>query len=456
MDQKLPAPSAQGLWAIVDCNNFFASCEVIFRPDLRGRPLVVLSSNDGCVIARSAEAKALGIRMGVPAFQLQRLFAANDVIVFSSNFRLYSTVSRRVMDVLAHFCPRVEQYSIDEAFLYLDGALEVYAEEFCVHLIDRVMHYAKVPVSIGVARTRTLAKLASHVAKHYRYGAFSLARSEADIDRILSLVRVEEVWGVGRKLARRLPLYGIETAAQLRAADPWRMQQIFSVTLFNTILELRGIPMIDVGADSTTRRTLAASRSFGERVTRIEDLREAVATFTAQALRRLRKEGLVARCIQVRIRTSYFARQPFVEREAEKYLERYSSDTLAFTAAAMRCLEQIYQEGPLYAKAGVLLTDLKRPDQVEGSLLDLDRPPLEERRARLMQVMDRINAKCGPGDARLRLASEGMNKEAPWRTNQAHKSPDYVFGWEPITEEPGSGPLQAAKARKGFPPPNVF
>ena len=413
MDQKLPAPSAQGLWAIVDCNNFFASCEVIFRPDLRGRPLVVLSSNDGCVIARSAEAKALGIRMGVPAFQLQKLFAANDVIVFSSNFRLYSTVSRRVMDVLAHFCPRVEQYSIDEAFLYLDGALD-------------------------------------------RYGAFSLARSEADIDRILSLVRVEEVWGVGRKLARRLPLYGIETAAQLRAADPWRMQQIFSVTLFNTILELRGIPMIDVGADSTTRRTLAASRSFGERVTRIEDLREAVATFTAQALRRLRKEGLVARCIQVRIRTSYFARQPFVEREAEEYLERYSSDTLAFTAAAMRCLEQIYQEGPLYAKAGVLLTDLKRPDQVEGSLLDLDRPPLEERRARLMQVMDRINAKCGPGDARLRLASEGMNKEAPWRTNQAHKSPDYVFDWEPITEEPGSGPLQAAKARKGFPPPNVF
>ena len=226
MENRLPPPSAKGLWAIVDCNNFFASCETLFRPDLKGRPLVVLSSNDGCVIARSAEAKSLGIKMGVPAFQLRGLFEANNVEVFSSNFRLYSEVSRRVMEILAHFCPRVEQYSIDEAFLYLDGVLEacsddfcpylICSDDFCPYLIDRVLHYAGVPVSIGLARTRTLAKLASHIAKRRRCGTFSLATDEKSVVALLSGIRVEEVWGVGRRLAKRLAAQGIETVAQLR------------------------------------------------------------------------------------------------------------------------------------------------------------------------------------------------------------------------------------------------
>lgn len=453
MDSKLPSPSSKGLWAIVDCNNFFASCETLFRPDLRGKPLVVLSSNDGCVIARSAEAKSLGIRMGVPAFQLKALFEANHVEVFSSNFRLYSEVSRRVMEVLAHFCPRVEQYSIDEAFLYLDGVLEACSAEFCPYLIDRVLHYAGVPVSIGLARTRTLAKLASHIAKKRRCGTFSLALDEKRTVELLSGIRVEEIWGIGRRLAKRLPMQGIETAAQLRAADPFRMQKLYSVHLFNTILELRGVPMIDVGAGSQ-RRTLAASRSFGNRVTDLADLREAVATFTGQALRRLRSEGLVARCIEVRIRTSYFGRVEFFERKSEEYLERYSADTIAFTQAAMRCLERIYEPGHPYAKAGVLITDVKSPDQVQRSLLDMEGNREEERRARLMAVMDSINARCAPGDARLRLASEGCNKNAPWRTLKARKSPDREFHWETIAEEPGDGPLKAARARKSFPPPN--
>ena len=455
MENRLPPPSTRGLWAIVDCNNFFASCETLFRPDLKGRPLVVLSSNDGCVIARSAEAKSLGIKMGVPAFQLKGLFEANNVEVFSSNFRLYSEVSRRVMEILAHFCPKVEQYSIDEAFLYLDGVLEACSDDFCPYLIDRVLHYAGVPVSIGLARTRTLAKLASHIAKRRRCGTFSLATDEKSMVDLLSGIRVEEVWGVGRRLAKRLAAQGIETVAQLRAADPFRMQRLYSVNVFNTILELRGVPMIDVGAGGQ-RRTLAASRSFGNKVTDLADLREAVATFTGQALKRLRTEGLVARCIEVRIRTSYFGRVEFFERTSSEYLERYSSDTIAFTQAAMRCLERIYEPGHPYAKAGVLLTDVKSPDQVQRSLLDMEVSAEEERRSRLMAVMDSINARYAPGDARLRLASEGCNKEAPWRTLKAHKSPDHEFHWEPITEEPGSGPLKAARARKSFPPPNVM
>ncbi len=455
MDKKLPPPSTQGLWAIVDCNNFFASCETIFRPDLKDRPLVVLSSNDGCVIARSAQAKALGIKMGVPAFQVQQIFKACKVEVFSSNFRLYTEVSRRVMEVLAHFCPRVEQYSIDEAFLYLDGVLETCSSDFAPYLIDRVQHYAGVPVSIGLARTRTLAKLASHIAKQRKCGSFSLAVPEDELVRLLSNIPAEEIWGIGRRLARRLSQQGIETAAQLRAANPWRMQQSYSVNLFNTILELRNTPMIDVGA-AGQRKSLAASRSFGNKVTRIEDLREAVATFTASALKRLRAEGLVARCIEVRIRTSYYSRDELFVRSTAEYLERYTSDTIACTAAAMRCLERIYEPGHPYAKAGVLLSDIKRPDQVQQSLLDMDNVAADQRRSRLMAVMDAINARLAPGDARLRLAAEGCNKEAPWRTLQAHKSPDFDFLWEPITEEPGNGPCRAVRTKRGFAPPNVI
>ena len=173
-------------------------------------------------------------------------------------------------------------------------------------------------------------------------------------------------------------------------------------------------------------------------------------------MKRLRAEGLVARCITVRIRTSYFGRVEFFERTSSEYLERYSSDTIAFTQAAMRCLERIYEPGHPYAKAGILLTDVKSPDQVQRSLLDMEVSAEEGRRSRLMAVMDSINARYAPGDARLRLASEGCNKEAPWRTLKAHKSPDHEFHWEPITEEPGSGPLKAARARKSFPPPNVM
>ena len=213
--------------------------------------------------------------------------------------------------------------------------------------------------------------------------------------------------------------------------------------------------MIDVDAGGQ-RRTLAASRSFGNKVTDLADLREAVATFTGQALKRLRAEGLVARCITVRIRTSYFGRVEFFERTSSEYLERYSSDTIAFTQAAMRCLERIYEPGHPYAKAGILLTDVKSPDQVQRSLLDMGVSAEEERRSRLMAVMDSINARYAQGDARLRLASEGCNKEAPWRTLKAHRSPDHEFHWEPITEEPGSGPLKAARAKKSFPPPNVM
>lgn len=461
-DRKLPAPATKGLWAIVDCNNFFASCETMFRPDLVGRPIVVLSSNDGCVIARSAEAKSLGIKMGVPAFKIRRLLEDNKVEIFSSNFRLYSEVSRRVMEVLAHFCPVVEQYSIDEAFVRLEGVLEASADEFCPWLIDRVLHYARVPVSIGVARTRTLAKLASHIAKRRRCGTFSLAVDDATMEGLLSRIEVGEVWGVGRRLAAKLPLHGIRTAAQLRAADPFRMQELFSVNVFNTVLELRGVPMVDVGAKSGWRRTLVASRSFGGKIADLANVREAIATFVATAARRLRREEMVARRVDVRVRTSYFSSEPFFETQEGEFLERYTSDTITLTEAAMRCLEKAFVPGHRYAKGGVMLTDIKRPDQVQGSLLVLaeknDPRPDEERRARLMKVMDLVNARCGPGSARLRLASEGTDPNAPWRVQQNHKSPDRKLVWEPITEEPANekGPGKAAMARRGFPPPNVM
>ncbi len=456
MDERLPPPSASGLWAIVDCNNFFASCEQLIRPDLKDRPVVVLSNNDGCIVARSALARKLGIKMGTPAFRIRDFLERNGVEVFSSNFPLYNAVSRRVMDVLAHFCPKVEQYSIDEAFVYLDSALETQAADFCPYLIDRVRHYAGVPVSIGVARTRTLAKLACHVAKSRACGSFSLALPEKDIQRILADIDVGEIWGIGRKLGKKLPQRGIRTARDLLLADPWKMRRLFSVTLFDTILELRGVPMVDVTPGVSPRRTLVASRSFGQRVTELSDLKEAVATFTGSAMRRLRREGLLARCIEVFILTSRFSGETFYGKESREYLERYSCDTISFTEAAQRCLDRIYEPGHRYARAGVMLTELKRADQLEGTLLDALQPPLEARRARLMAVMDSINARCAQGTARLRLASEGNGAAAPWRMHQEHKSPDVELRWAPITEEPGTGPLFASLARKGFPPPQAI
>lgn len=429
----LPAPSTRDLWAIVDCNNFFASCERVFRPDLRDRPVVVLSNNDGCVIARSAEAKALGIAMGEAYFRVRAFLERENVAVFSCNYPMYGDFSRRVMGVLQSACPRVEQYSIDEAFLFLTGALETNAPEFCRDLIHRVAEETGIPVSIGVARTRTLAKMASIIAKKGRLGAYSLARPDAEVRRVLARFPVDEVWGVGRRLGKKLPRWGIVTASDLRDADPWRVRRLFSVTLFRTVLELNDIPCINTRGLTPERRTLTYSRSFGEKILELPPLREAVATFTAGAVEKLRSERLAARVIEVALRTSYFAApQEIFACEGDADLGLHSQDTLLFTGAALSILERIWRPGHPYAKAGVTLRDIRPLARLQGSLLTLAPLETERRRRALMRAMDSLTARYGRGC--VRLAATGQGGDAPWRKRQAFLSPRYTADWPEARE----------------------
>ena len=403
MEKRLPPPSAKGLWAIVDCNNFFASCETLFRPDLKGRPLVVLSSNDGCVIARSAEAKSLGIKMGVPAFQLKGLFEANNVEVFSSNFRLYSEVSRRVMEILAHFCPRVEQYSIDEAFLYLDGVLEACSDDFCPYLIDRVLHYAGVPVSIGLARTRTLAKLASHIAKRRRCGTFSLARDEKNMVDLLSGIRVEEVWGVGRRLAPRLHEAGVRTASDYAARPESWIKENYMLHGLRTWMELHGTVCVEAETEAA-RKSICTSRSFAGMIEDEEELSMKVADFAAQCARKLREEGTAALDVTVFLHTNRF------RTDLEQYfpsasirLQTAASNTQEIVSAALQGMKMIFRQGYKYKKAGVTVGNIVPAGSVQGSLFGFD-PELRARNDRLSRIMDQVNTK---GDSSLlRLASQ--------------------------------------------------
>ena len=298
--------SSRKLWALVDCNNFYASCEKLFRPDLADRPVVVLSNNDGCIVARSQEAKALGIPMGAPEFKVRDLLKEHQVEVFSSNYALYGDISNRVMSVLEELCPQVEQYSIDEAFLGIDGALIPNLPEFCRQIRETVRQWTGITVSIGVGKTRTLAKLANHVAKKHPelHGLYSLSRPEGQIDRVLSATPVGEIWGVGRRQRLKLLAEGIYTAMDMKNADDIWLRKNLTVTGWHTALELRGIPCIDIDEAPPARRTIVSSRSFGKRVSDLQSLGEAVSSFTVRAAERLRAMELVAGGIAVHIRTS--------------------------------------------------------------------------------------------------------------------------------------------------------
>ena len=300
--------SPASLWALVDCNNFYASCEKLFRPDLADRPVVVLSNNDGCIVSRSAEAKALGIPMGAPEFKLRSQLRALNVAVFSSNYALYGDISARVVDILEQCCAQVEPYSIDESFLRLEAPHRANLPEFCRDVRQRIQRWTGITVSVGVGATRTLAKIATHVAKkHPSYGGvFSLARQERDIDRVLAGTPVEDVWGVGRRQARRLWAEGICTALHMKNADDIMLRRLLTVTGWRTALELRGVPCLGNDTAPVARKTLMSTRSFAQRIHDKAMLAQALSTFAVRAATRLRREGLVASGLGVHIRTARF------------------------------------------------------------------------------------------------------------------------------------------------------
>lgn len=425
------------LWALVDCNNFYASCEKLFRPDLADRPVVVLSNNDGCIVARSAEAKALGIPMGAPEFKLRSRLKELGVEVFSSNYALYGDISARVIRILEQCCPHVEPYSIDESFLRLDAPLHANLPAFCRDLRDRIRRWTGIVVSVGVGATRTLAKVATHVAKGHGYsGVFSLCRAEADIDRVLARTPVEEVWGVGRRQARRLWGEGLRTALDMKRADDIMLRRLLTVTGWRTALELRGVPCIGNETAPVARKGLMSTRSFARRIHDKNMLAQALSTFTVRAATRLRREGLAAGGLAVHIRTARPGQASSGERLYDQTalcpLPVPTADSQQLIRAALDGLERIFLPGYAYAKAGVMLHDLVRVDAMQGSLLALaagHEPAGDRKRQRLMHSLDAINGRFGR-DA-IVFGAQGLG-DAPWHMRQEHRSPRLTTDWEEL------------------------
>jgi DNA polymerase V len=414
------------MFALVDCNNFYASCERVFNPALNNKPVVVLSNNDGCVIARSSEAKALGIKMGVPAFQIAEFLQKNGVAVHSSNYALYGDLSHRVMCTLGQFTPELEIYSIDEAFLNLGGSSVDWAE-YAQRIRKTVLKNIGIPVSVGIGPTKTLAKTANHYAKKIpeNQGIFVLD-SPAKINDALKLFDVDEIWGIGRQYSKLLKSLNIKTAWDFtQLADSWVKKRMTVVGL-RVKKELEGISCLELELIPSAKKVICTSRSFGEAQTELELLREAVATYAARCAAKLRKQRSCAGMLMVFIHTNGFkADEPQYERNFVCKLPVATNSTIELIRYALFALEAIYKKGYRYKKAGVLVLDITPENQIQGSLFDgVDR----DKHTAIMKALDDINSKFGR-DA-LKIATQGSGEK--WKLRQEKLSPCYTTNWKDI------------------------
>lgn len=411
------------IFALVDCNNFYASCERVFAPSLEGKPIVVLSNNDGCIVARSNEAKALGVGMGVPFFKAVPLIEKNKVEVFSSNYTLYADMSGRVMETLSQFTPDIEIYSIDEAFLNLFGIQENLTN-YGRTIQNTTKQWTGIPVSVGIARTKTLAKVANRSAKQSSRAGGVLDLSDSPwLDRALSQVDVQDVWGVGCRIAKKLRRVGIVTALQLRDANIDWIQKTFSIQTVRTVLELRGESCFELEESPPLKKGITVSRGFGQKITELEDLKQATAGFVARAAEKLRSEHLVAGAIMVFAMTSRFIEKRYYNRYCSEF-EIATDDTQELLSATMGAVEKLYRSGYEYKKSGVMLINLLPRDRVQGNLFDMrDR----NRSKKLMETLDVINRRNPAG---IHWAAEGTKR--PWRTKFNRKSKKFTTHWDEL------------------------
>lgn len=420
--------TAQRAIALVDVNNFYVSCERVFNPKLRNRPVVVLSNNDGCAVARSNEVKALGVPMGAPWFKFKDLAKQHGIIAYSSNYALYADMSNRVMSILRQFSPNQEVYSIDECFLDLTGFsrrdLVVYGQE----IRKRILQWTGLPVCVGIASTKTLAKLANHCAKkrpEYIGVCNFNSLSPADLDEILASMEVGEIWGVGRRLAPRLQQLGLRTVLDLKQADPETLRQQFSVVMEKTIRELNGTVCIELEEINPPKKQILSSRSFGVPVTDMASLSESISLYVSRAAEKLRRQKSYAGSIYVYIRTS-----PFKEHDRQYSngmtipLPSPTDNTTKLVSVALWALKQLYRPGYNYAKAGIMLGDLVPATAIQTDLFSTMQPNTKSER--LMQAMDMINRKMGKES--IKVASEGFKR--PWKMKQENKSPSYTTKWD--------------------------
>ncbi|MDY0189936.1 MAG: translesion error-prone DNA polymerase V subunit UmuC [Desulfuromonas sp.] len=410
-------------FALVDCNNFYASCERLFRPELKNQPVAVLSNNDGCIVARSQEVKALGIKTGTPLFKVLPLLRQQHVHIFSSNYTLYGDLSARVMSTLEELSPIIEIYSIDEAFLNLSGISDPSA--YGKQIRTRVYKDVGIPVSVGIAPTKTLAKLANYAAKKYpaTAGVVNLMDAQRQ-QRLLAITPVAEVWGVGRKLSASLNNSGITTALELAQQKGSRIRRHYSVVLERTVRELNGEACLDLDNAPAAKQQIVCSRSFGSRINDYASLRETICEFAARAAQKLRRERQLASNVNVFIRTS-----PFLDNAAQYAnsatlrLAYPSSDSGAIIAAATTALDSIYKADYPYAKAGVMLADFCSARRSQLSLFQA--PAQTAQRDKLMQTIDNINHS---GTAKVWFGGQRPVKD--WFMQRDMVSPAYTTNWD--------------------------
>lgn len=428
------------MYALIDGNNFYVSCERVFQPRLEGRPVIVLSNNDGCAISRSNEAKDIGVRMGAPWHEIRHMERSHGLVALSANFALYGDMSERMMEVLAGFGARQEIYSIDECFIDLTGIPGDLASSGLA-MRERVLQWLGLPCSIGIGPTKTLAKFANHTAKtaerkpepyaarHARVcNLAALDRSE--LDALLAVTEVGGVWGVGWRLREQLREAGVHTALDLARLDPVQVQRRWSVVLERTVRELQGQPCVDLEDGPQDRRHIAVTRSFGRKTGALSDLREAVTVFATRAAEKLRRQRGVAGQVYVYIRTGHYERATPRSKGQSIELPCPTNDTTRIVHAALSVLQDIYQPGYPYAKAGVVLMHLQREGLRQGAL-DLGETPAPH--PRLVQVLDQLNTRYGQDT--VFLASAGLGGRARrWSMKQEHRTPRYTTRWDELLE----------------------
>lgn len=418
-------------FALVDVNNFYVSCERVFKPRLDATPMVVLSNNDGCAVARSNEVKALGVKMGTPWFKMKDIAREHGILAFSSNYALYGDMSNRVVQILRDFAPETEVYSIDESFLRIETVAHLYGGVVSMgqQMRGRIRQWTGLPVCVGVGPTKTLAKLANHLAKkNSQFEGVCDLHSIPRPDRLawMNGIDVGEVWGVGPRIAKRLNALGIHTVLDLRNTSPKEIRTHFGVVLERTCNELRGISCLALEDIAAPKKQIMSSRSFGLPVTKLEELRESVATYLARGAEKLRKQKSVCAAVYVFIQTNRFKDEKQYSAGITVPLNDATDDTSTMTAAALAGLKTIYRSGYNYKKAGVMLTLLS--DKQTRQLTIFEDAQATQRSARLMSAMDVINRDYGRGT--VTLGASGIAQR--WAMRSERRSPRYTTQWDEL------------------------
>ena len=401
--------------ALVDCNSFYVSCERLFKPSLIRKPVIVLSSNDGCIISRSNEAKALGIKMGDPYFKAKEIIKKNNVHVFSSNYSLYGDMSRRVMKTLKYFGTEIEVYSIDEAFLDLTGISDELVELFGKKIRNTILEWTGIPTSIGIASTKTLSKVANHIAKKEKSGVVSLINTK-DIDIILEKININDVWGVGRQLTKFYITNNISNAKQLKNISNTWIKKSSNVLSSRTAMELRGISCISLETHQTKRKSCCVSRSFGKKVEKFQDLRESITTHCLNAAEKIRSESLLAKSITILIRTSPFQnKERYYSNSKTIDFPIATDNSIEIVKTALIGLKSIFKEGFQYQKSGITLSGLSSPENNKNLFSSIKKDKIKN----LMHSIDYTNYRYGRST--LSLADADINKKLKIRKQFSSK-----------------------------------